>query len=445
MEKLKKLTYSQNIVLAFLLLAIVGSLLLSCPIASKTGQWTPFLNSLFTSISALCVTGLVVYDTFSHWSYFGQAIILILIQIGGVGFMTIITSLSLILKRKVGLHERQLLLESSGFLHSSNLIKLIRRILLFVFIIEGVGAVLLSIRFIPEFGWSTGIYYGVFHSISAFCNAGFDLFGNVKAGSSLTSYVSDPLISLTVCLLIILGSLGFMVWEDLLRHKFNAKEYSFHTKIVLFMSISLLIIGWISFYLLENQQAMKNLSDPNKLIASLFLSVSPRTAGFSIIPLDHLSSPSLFLTFILMNIGGASGSTSGGLKVTTFAILLFSAISSAQRKPTVSVFKRRFDNETIQQTSALLTFYLIIGLSGSFVLSALNNFPIEKIVFEVFSALGTAGFSLGFSAHIHGISKLIIILFMFIGRVGWMVLIFSLVGTNKKPPVRRVSEKILVG
>ena len=428
-----------------LFIAIIGSILLCLPIAAKSGQWTPFVNAAFTSVSALCVTGLVVYDTYAHWSLFGQIIILILIQIGGIGFMTIITSFSLVIKRKMGLHERQLLMESSGLLHATNLRSLIKRITIFVLLIEFVGAALLSLRFVPEFGWVQGIYYGIFHSISAFCNAGFDLMGRFGQYRSLTTYVADPLVTLTISVLIILGGLGFMVWDDILRHGKKIRKYSLHTKIVLFMTSILLFGGWLGFYLLEYRYGLKGLSEPTKILSSFFLAVSPRTAGFSTISLSHLSDSGQFLTMILMNIGGASGSTSGGLKVTTFAVLLFSAISSAQRVPTTEVFKRRFDDETVKQASALLTFYIILGMSGTLILSALNSFRLEAIFFEVFSALGTAGLTLGITPQLDSLSKVVLILFMFVGRVGWMMLIFSLLGKNQTPPIRRVSEKILVG
>lgn len=439
------LTYSQKIVLGFILLGTLGTFLLTLPISSKAGIQTPLIDSLFTSISALCVTGLSVYDTFSHWSFFGQLVILSLIQIGGIGFMVFITSISMVLGHKIGLHERQLLVESSGLLHSANLSFLIKRITIFVISIEASGAVLLSIRFIPEFGIKTGVYYGIFHSISAFCNAGFDLMGRFGKFSSLTPYRTDSLVILTISALIFIGGLGFVVWNDILRYKLNYKKYSLHTKIVLMMSISLTLFGAILFFFIESHHIFRGQGVNERLLSSLFLSISPRTAGFNTLDLTMLTNASIFLTILLMIIGGSSGSTAGGLKVTTVAVLFFSAFDNSRRKQTTSIFKRRFSENTIKQASAMLTFYLIIGSIGTLILSSLNSYTLEEVIFEVFSALGTVGITLGITTHLGTISKITLVALMFIGRVGWMLLIFAIVGRNQKPSINRVSEEIIVG
>lgn len=441
----KTLTYSQKIVLGFILLGMIGTILLSLPISSKTGTWTPLLDSLFTSISALCVTGLTVYDTFTHWSFCGQLVILFLIQIGGIGFMAVITSISMVLGHKIGLHDRQLLVESSGLLHSANLSILIKRITIFVMMIEATGAVLLSIRFIPEFGIKTGIYYGIFHSISAFCNAGFDLMGRFGEYSSLTPYSTDSLVVLTISILIFLGGLGFIVWDDILRYKLSFKNYSLHTKIVLLMSISLTLLGGILFFLIESPHIFKGGEVNEKLLSSLFLSISPRTAGFNTLDLTTLTNTSIFLTILLMIVGGSSGSTAGGLKVTTVAVLFFSAFDNSRRRPTTSILKRRFSDNTIKQASAMLTFYLIVGSIGTLILSSLNSSTLEEIIFEVFSALGTVGITLGITPNLGVLSKITLVALMFIGRVGWMLLIFAIVGRNQNAPINRVSEEIIVG
>lgn len=441
----KTLTYSQKIVLGFILLGLVGTILLALPISSKTGNWTPLLDSLFTSISALCVTGLTVYDTFTHWSFLGQLVILCLIQVGGIGFMTVIISISTGLGHKIGLHERQLLVESSGLLHSANLSFLVKRITIFVIMIEAIGAALLSIRFIPEFGIKTGIYYGVFHSISAFCNAGFDLMGRFGKYSSLTPYSTDSLVILTVSILIFLGGLGFIVWDDILRYKLNLKKYSLHTKIVLITSIAFTLVGSILFLLIENNHIFKEVGVKGKILSSLFLSISPRTAGFNAVDLPMLTNASIFLTILLMIVGGSSGSTAGGLKVTTVAVLFFSAFDNSRRRPTSSILKRRFSDNTIKQASAMFTFYLIIGSVGALILSSLNSSTLEEIVFEVFSALGTVGITLGITPNLEALSKVTLVVLMFVGRVGWMLLIFAIVGRNQQAPISRVSEEIIVG
>lgn len=441
----KTLTYSQKIVLGFILLGLIGTILLALPISSKTGNWTPLLDSLFTSISALCVTGLTVYDTFTHWSFLGQLVILCLIQVGGIGFMTVIISISTGLGHKIGLHERQLLVESSGLLHSANLSFLVKRITIFVIMIEAIGAALLSIRFIPEFGIKTGIYYGVFHSISAFCNAGFDLMGRFGKYSSLTPYSTDSLVILTVSILIFLGGLGFIVWDDILRYKLNFKKYSLHTKIVLITSIAFTLVGSILFLLIENNHIFKEVGVKGKILSSLFLSISPRTAGFNAVDLPMLTNASIFLTILLMIVGGSSGSTAGGLKVTTVAVLFFSAFDNSRRRPTSSILKRRFSDNTIKQASAMFTFYLIIGSVGALILSSLNSSTLEEIIFEVFSALGTVGITLGITPNLGALSKISLVVLMFVGRVGWMLLIFAIVGRNQQAPISRVSEEIIVG
>lgn len=441
----KTLTYSQKIVLGFILLGLIGTILLALPISSKTGNWTPLLDSLFTSISALCVTGLTVYDTFTHWSFLGQLVILCLIQVGGIGFMTVIISISTGLGHKIGLHERQLLVESSGLLHSANLSFLVKRITIFVIMIEAIGAALLSIRFIPEFGIKTGIYYGVFHSISAFCNAGFDLMGRFGKYSSLTPYSTDSLVILTVSILIFLGGLGFIVWDDILRYKLNLKKYSLHTKIVLITSIAFTLVGSILFLLIENNHIFKEVGVKGKILSSLFLSISPRTAGFNAVDLPMLTNASIFLTILLMIVGGSSGSTAGGLKVTTVAVLFFSAFDNSRRRPTSSILKRRFSDNTIKQASAMFTFYLIIGSIGALILSSLNSSTLEEIIFEVFSALGTVGITLGITPNLGALSKITLVVLMFVGRVGWMLLIFAIVGRNQQAPISRVSEEIIVG
>ena len=441
----KTLTYSQKIVLGFILLGLIGTILLALPISSKTGNWTPLLDSLFTSISALCVTGLTVYDTFTHWSFLGQLVILCLIQVGGIGFMTVIISISTGLGHKIGLHERQLLVESSGLLHSANLSFLVKRITIFVIMIEAIGAALLSIRFIPEFGIKTGIYYGVFHSISAFCNAGFDLMGRFGKYSSLTPYSTDSLVILTVSILIFLGGLGFIVWDDILRYKLNFKKYSLHTKIVLITSIAFTLVGSILFLLIENNHIFKEVGVKGKILSSLFLSISPRTAGFNAVDLPMLTNASIFLTILLMIVGGSPGSTAGGLKVTTVAVLFFSAFDNSRRRPTSSILKRRFSDNTIKQASAMFTFYLIIGSVGALILSSLNSSTLEEIIFEVFSALGTVGITLGITPNLGALSKITLVVLMFVGRVGWMLLIFAIVGRNQQAPISRVSEEIIVG
>ncbi len=281
-----KLTYTQFVALGFLAIIIIGGLLLSLPIASVSGTWTPLMDAMYTATSATCVTGLAVYDTYLHWSLFGQVVILSLIQVGGVGFMTIITLFSILMKRQIPLHERKLLMQSAGTMKVGGVVQLIKQVALATFIFEGIGAGLLSIRFIPEMGVVTGIYYAVFHSISAFCNAGFDLMGRFEAFSSLTRYAADPLVNLTICALIIIGGLGFIVWSDISTHRFHFQRYQLHSKIVLAMTGFLLVFGTLLFFLLEFNATQAGMTFGQRILASVFESVTPRTAGFNTTPLE---------------------------------------------------------------------------------------------------------------------------------------------------------------
>ena len=388
------LTPSRLIAVGFLLVILAGAGLLMLPIASR-GEPAGFLDALFTSTSATCVTGLVVRDTFTGWTVFGQLVILALIQLGGLGFMTFITLTSMLLGKRLGLYDRKVLMQSAGNITLDGTAALIRKIIPFTFVFEFAGAALLSIRFIPEFGVLRGIYAAVFHAISAFCNAGFDLMGMRAPFSSLTAYVSDPLVSLTICMLIIIGGLGFLVWRDLVRCRFRWKRLQLHSKLVLTASGILLLGGWLLLLGFEWNASMASLSIPEKLLASFFQSVTPRTAGFNTVDLSKLSDSGNLLTDFLMLIGGSPGSTAGGIKTTTLAVLVLSALASARGRMRVNTFRMSIERETLRQASSILLIYLGMSLTAILAICAIEPFGLKAVTFEVVSAIATVGLSLG--------------------------------------------------
>ena len=281
-----KISYVQLIAASFLLVILLGSFLLCLPIASRSGEWTPYINSIYTATSATCVTGLVIYDTFAHWTIFGQIVILCLIQVGGIGFMTLVSMMSIVLRRHIGLYERKLIMQSTGTLKISGAVRLIKRVILGTFVFEGIGALLLSLRFVPDMGFFRGIYNGVFHSVSAFCNAGFDLMGRFDKFSSLTSYADDPLVNFTVAGLIVVGGIGFFVWSDLYNCRFRFRKLQLHSKVVLTATIALIAVSTIAFFIMEFNHAFREMNTGGKLMASVFQAVTPRTAGFNTVDLN---------------------------------------------------------------------------------------------------------------------------------------------------------------
>lgn len=440
-----KLSYTQTIALGFAVLICVGALILCLPISSRSGEWTSPLDTLFTATSATCVTGLVLYDTYTQWSIVGQLVILFLIQLGGIGFMTVITMFSIFMKRRIGLHERQLLVQSAGTLRLSGVVRLIKRIVTGSICFELLGAALLATRFCPQMGFWRGIYNAIFHSVSAFCNAGFDLMGKYGEFSSLTSYAGDSVVSLTIAMLIVIGGIGFVVWDDIVKHKWKFGEYTLHSKIVLTVTGLLIGAGWILFYLFEARGVLSGLNGTDKVIAALFQSVTPRTAGFNIIDMAGLSESGSFLTIILMFIGGSSGSTAGGIKTTTLAVLFLSAFASSRKIRHVKVYKRRIEDSIVREAGAFFTVYITTVTSATMLLCAIEPFSLKEILFEVVSAIGTVGLTIGITPFLGAASKAVIILLMFIGRVGWLTLAIALAGKHFDPPVERVPEKILIG
>lgn len=443
--KKMKISYVQMIAASFLIVILLGSFLLSLPIASRSGQWTPYINSIYTATSATCVTGLVVYDTFTHWTIFGQLVILCLIQIGGIGFMTLVSMLSIALKRHIGLYERKLIMQSTGTLKVSGAVKLIKRVVIGTAVFEGAGAVLLSCRFIPEMGFLRGVYNGIFHAVSAFCNAGFDLMGRFDKFSSLTRYADDPVVNLTISGLIVVGGIGFFVWSDIYNCRFRFRKLQLHSKVVITATATLIILPMLGFFIMEYNHAFKDMDTGTKVMASLFQSVTPRTAGFNTVDLNSLSEGGGIMTIVLMFIGGSPGSTAGGIKTTTLVVLIIEAIASARQSSQIAVFKRRLDEGVLRQASAIVTIYLLAVIVSSLVICTIDPFSMKQVLFEVVSAVGTVGLSLGITPSLSIASKIIIMILMFAGRVGGLS--FALIIAQKKSavPINRPTEKIMIG
>lgn len=445
MKVFEKLSTTKIIALGFLIIILIGTSLLSLPISQKVGADVSFLDAFFTATSATCVTGLIVKDTFSTWTTFGQLIILSLIQIGGLGFMTLITMFFLFLKKKINFKERKVLVQSVGNLQYSGMTKLIRKILLGTLIFESIGAVLLFFGFLPEFGIKKSIYYAIFHSISAFCNAGFDLMGVREPFSSFTGFVGNPLINLTLISLIIIGGLGFIVWQDMYNHKFNFKKYCLHSKILLSTTFILLLGGTLLILAFEYNNTLSGMCFGEKLLASLFQAVTPRTAGFNTLNLAGMTGDSKLIMTILMLIGGGSGSTAGGIKVTTFAVLFLTVIMAARRRKDITVFKKKIDNSMIVQAQSIFLIYLTLIIVSVGILGIFEPYSMSTILYEVVSAIGTVGITLGITPTLCTVSKIVIMILMFCGRIGGLTFLLFFAEKKSQVPLERPTENILIG
>ncbi|MGN0379404.1 MAG: TrkH family potassium uptake protein [Butyrivibrio sp.] len=444
-EGKKRLSQTQFIILGFLIIIVVGTFLLMFPISSADGSFTSFADCVFTAVSATCVTGLVVVDTFTHWSVFGQIVILCLIQVGGLGFITIGVMFSMILRRRIGLKTRGLLQESVNTLKIGGIIKLTKKIIKGTLLIEGIGALILGIRFSFDYGPLRGMYYGLFHSVSAFCNAGFDLMGINEPYCSLTRYVGDPVVNITVMALIIIGGIGFIVWDDITTNKLNFKKYMLQTKVVLVTTAVLVLGGGLLFFATEFNNTMAGMNPGTRILASLFSSVTARTAGFNTVDTAALTGGSKILTVVLMFIGGSPGSTAGGIKTTTIFVLLINLFSGISTGKGGSVFKRRFEEDAVRKASFVFLLNLLLGLVACFIILAVNNLAFEDVVFEVFSAIGTVGMSTGITRDLNIVSRVIIMILMFCGRIGSLSFALSFMQNKKSAPVYYPSENISIG
>ncbi len=447
--KKKKITARKSttrlIASGFALIILTGALLLTLPIANRSGHGN-LLNSLFTATSATCVTGLIVADTYQNWTIFGQLVILCMIQVGGLGFMTFGAYISVLLKKRIGLQERELLQESVNTLEIAGVVRLVKKIVQGAFCIEGLGAVLLACRFIPRFGAVRGIYFSIFHAVSAFCNGGFDLMGVNEAYSSLVAFEGDIVVNLVVVTLILVGGIGFIVWDDVARHKWHFRKYLLHSKIVITTTLVLTVVGTVLFLITEDQAAFAGMDPLEKFLGALFSSVTPRTAGFNSVDTAALSNAGKVLTMVMMFIGGSPGSTAGGVKTTSMIVLLSYAGAMVLNREDINLFGRRLSDEVVKKANAVVIINSTLTIIATLVIMTLQpllNF--EDVLFEVLSAIGTAGMSVGITRDLNIISRVIIMVLMYCGRLG--SLSFALIFAQKRisASVRQPQEKIIVG
>lgn len=440
-----RLTRTQWIAVGFFIIILCGTGLLMLPVSSRETSWTDPLSALFTATSATCVTGLAVVDTYQHWSLFGQLVILLMIQIGGLGFVTIGVTILLLMGRRIGLADRGLLKDSVNTLELGGIVRLAKLIVKGTLWIEGIGAVLFSLRFVPEFGLLEGIYYGIFHSVSAFCNAGFDLMGRFEAYSSLVRYENDWLINLTAVGLILSGGLGFVVWRDLEKNRFHIRKYTLHTKMVLTALVVLVAVPTGLFWLLERNNVLAGLDGSGQFLGALFAAVTPRTAGFNTTDVGAMTDAGKLLTLILMLIGGNPGSTAGGVKTTTVMVLLCYIISMIQRRDGVNIYGRRLEDGMIEKAAVVFTLTLSMAVTAAFLICALDGLPLTDVLLETFSAVDTVGMTTGITRQTSTGSRIILILLMYCGRIGSLSFALAFTDKKQKSGLRQPMERINIG
>lgn len=440
-HKKNRFTSFQIIILGFIAVILIGALLLMLPVSSKVGIITPFNEALFTSTSAVCVTGLVVQDTATYWSWFGQGIILVLIQIGGLGVITIAVSFALLSGRKISLMQRSVMQEAISAPKVGGIVRLTGFVLKGTFLVEFTAAFIMMPVFVKDFG-AKGIWMAIFHSISAFCNAGFDLMGteNVKY-ASLTSYISHPLINITIMLLIIIGGIGFLTWEDILKNKYRIKSYRMQTKVIL--TTSLLLILFPAFFFFFRDFADMPMQE--RIFSSLFQAVTPRTAGFNTTDLTMMTEDGLGIVIALMLVGGSPGSTAGGMKTTTLAVLIANTLACFRRKEDAQLFGRRIENSTVKNAATIFMMYIVFFFGGAIVISAVEDLSFSTCLFETASAIGTVGLTLGITPGLGVISQIILMILMFLGRVGGLTLIYAALSGSGKKISKLPQEKMTVG
>lgn len=445
-KRVWSLTPAKIVLGGFFLIILTGGILLSLPFSSRSGQATSFLDSLFTATSATCVTGLIVHDTYTYWSGFGQFVILALIQIGGMGVVTLAIVITALSGKKIGLKQRFVMQESISAPQVGGIVRMANFIVKGTICFELLGAIIMAFKFIPRVGLLKGIWFSVFHSISAFCNAGFDLMGGQTGPfSSLTGLNSSPLINVPVMSLIIIGGIGFFVWEDIRIHKWHFKYYHLQTKVVLTTTFFLIAVPALFFFFLEfNRPVWSGMPLGERIWASLFQAVTPRTAGFNTVDLSLLSSSSLLIIIILMIIGGSPGSTAGGIKTTTFALSILSIRSAYRNQESIQCFQRRIPYYILRNAIAILTLYLTLFLAVSFLISWSDSVSMMQASFETASAIGTVGLTLGITPHLSPFSKILLMILMYFGRVGGLTMLYALT-INKKLPVTLPQERITVG
>ena len=437
----RQISSSQIIILGFAAAILIGSLLLTLPWATRDGQGAPFSDALFTATSAVCVTGLVVRDTASYWSGFGQGVILALIQIGGMGVITVAVALFVCSGRRISLKQRSTMQEAISAPKVGGIVRLTGFIVKMTVLFELLGAAALAFVFCRRFGFGQGLWYALFHSVSAFCNAGFDLMGQSVPFSSLTGFAADPVVNVTIMALIVIGGIGFMTWDDVKTNRLHLRRYRMQSKVVLSATAALIILPAIYFFLLE----FDGVPMRERIWLALFQSVTPRTAGFNTADLTALSEDGLALTILLMLVGGSPGSTAGGMKTTTMALLLANAAAVFRRREHAHFFGRRVDGEAVRSAATVAVLYLLLFLGGGLVMSRVEGRPLLTCLFETASAVGTVGLTLGITPSLGGVSRAILIGLMYVGRVGGLTLVFSALAGRQGDTARLPREKLTVG
>jgi len=441
LPKKKRLTSFRIIILGFIGLILLGSVLLMLPISARSHTVTPFSQALFTSVSAACVTGLVVQDTATHWSVFGQAVILVLIQIGGLGVVTMMASIVMLSGKRLSLSQRSTMQNAISAPMLGGIVRLTKFVVKGTVIIELSGAVLMMPVFIKDYG-AKGIWMSFFHSVSAFCNAGFDIMGTPdNKFRSMTSYASNPFINAVIMLLIIIGGISFITWTDVAKYKLKIKRYKLQTKLILLTSALLIIVPAILFFISD----FKALPVGERILGSLFQSVTTRTAGFNTEDLTSMTATGQAVSIVLMLIGGSPGSTAGGMKTTTFAVLISNAVASFRRKDDPEVFGRRIGAAAVRTASTLLLMYITLCFTGAAIISAAEGLPLKLSAFEAASALGTVGLTLGITPQLGQLSQCVLMTLMFLGRVGGLTVIFAAISASNKKLSRLPQENVTVG
>ena len=430
----------QIIIIGFAGIILLGTILLMMPFSTQSGAGTSFLDALFTATSAVCVTGLVVQDTATYWSYFGQFVILCLIQIGGMGVITVASSLALLSGRKLSFSQRNIMQEALSAPQVGGIVKLTSFVIKGTLLFEVLGALIMLPVFCKDFGIK-GIWMSFFHSISAFCNAGFDLLGVNAKYSSLISYAENPVVNITIMLLIIIGGIGFLTWSDVVNHKHKIGEYRMQSKVILSTTGILIAVPTIYFFVIE----FTHLPLVDRIYASFFQAITPRTAGFNTVDFGILSEAGIGIIILLMLIGGSPGSTAGGMKTTTITVLFANAKAVFRRKDETDLFGRRIPSDTIRTASTILILYVTLFFCGGVLLSLLEGLPMMTCLFETASAIGTVGLTLGITPQLGLLSRLILIFLMFFGRVGGLTLIFAALSGSSKHFSKLPQEKITVG
>ena len=444
--KSERVSPARIIISGFLLLILLGTVLLMLPFSTREWGGASFFDALFTATSATCVTGLVVRDTVSYWSGFGQLVILFLIQVGGMGVVTMAVAIFIFSGRRIGLKQRWVMQESISAPQVGGIVRMTGFILKTAFVAEGIGAAVLALRFCPEFGLWRGLWYSVFHAISAFCNAGFDLMGDPAPFASLTSYAGDPVVNLIIISLIVLGGLGFTTWQDISSRHLRFREYRLQSKLILVTTAALLSFGFLFFLLYEFQLPQwDEIPLAEKALAALFQSVAPRTAGFNTVDLAQLSEPSQLIVILLMLTGGSPGSTAGGFKTTTFAVLLLSALAVFRRRRSTQCFGRRVQDPALQNACAIFLLYILLFLTGGILICCTDGVPLMDALFEAASAIGTVGLSLGGTARFSAFSRVVLIFLMYFGRVGGLTLIYAVTAGNGASTSQFPQEQVTVG